>query len=174
MLYYTGGETADFSWDDVTNPAASGYILQIRQVGSTLWTSYPTAYNARFVGDLTTGLSYEYRLIVQYDGAYMGSNKYLSAWQPEQKKPLLSQIQQLNVYPNPVNELLTVEILSEQTGTHIWNLYDVNGKIVMSGENHLTQGVNYFVIETAHLPAGLYLLQSNVNGNMMSSRIIRQ
>jgi hypothetical protein len=175
-VVYSGGETADFTWNWTTalTPAASGYILQVREVGAALWTSYPTATNARFVGDLTTGLSYEYRLVVQFDGITWGATSIQPLVGGGTKETVIEAINILNVYPNPVSDLLTVEILSEQTGTHIWNLYDVNGKLVMSGENQLTQGANYFEIETAHLSTGLYMLQSNVNGVLQTSRIIKQ
>jgi parallel beta-helix repeat protein len=175
-VVYSGGETADFSWNWATalTPAASGYILQVREVGAALWTSYPTATNARFVGDLTTGLSYEYRLVVQFDGNTWGATSIQPLVGGGTKETVIEAMNMLNVYPNPVSDLLTVEILSEQTGTHIWNLYDVNGKLVMSGENQLTQGANYFEIETAHLSTGLYMLQSNVNGVLQTSRIIKQ
>jgi uncharacterized protein (TIGR02145 family) len=80
----------------------------------------------------------------------------------------------IKIYPNPVSDLLSVEINSTVESTHMWQLYDMSGKLVMSGENQLTQGDNNFLIETAHLSAGLYLLQSNVNGVLQTSRIIKQ
>jgi hypothetical protein len=80
----------------------------------------------------------------------------------------------LMIYPNPVNEKLTVEIYSVDVTDHIWNLYDVNGKIIMSGTQKLSAGVNFLYIETMHLSNGLYTLQSNQNGSMQNARVIKQ
>ena len=78
------------------------------------------------------------------------------------------------VYPNPVQEMLTVEIVVTDASDHIWNIYDVNGKLVASGKQTLNSGVNYLSIETAHLSTGLYMLNSNVNGAIQTARIVKQ
>jgi parallel beta-helix repeat protein len=78
------------------------------------------------------------------------------------------------VYPNPVNDLLTVEIYVYDATQHIWNIYDMNGKLIISGEHALVSGKNAITVETAHLTSGLYMLQSNMNGMMRSVRIIKQ
>ncbi len=56
------------------------------------------------------------------------------------------------IYPNPVNEQLTVRIYSEQTSDHSWQLFDMNGKLIQSGSQKLTAGENSMNIETAVLP----------------------
>ncbi len=78
------------------------------------------------------------------------------------------------VYPNPVNDLLTVEIVATESSQHIWSIYDTNGKLIMSGTQALVSGKNTLTVETEHLSSGLYMLQSNVNGLIQSVRIIKQ
>jgi hypothetical protein len=79
----------------------------------------------------------------------------------------------ISVYPNPFKDMLTVEIQAVQSGDFIWNLYDMNGKLIQSGVYSLSLGLNTLEIQTEELAAGLYMLKSNMNGQMHSTRIVK-
>jgi len=79
----------------------------------------------------------------------------------------------INVYPNPVDDLLTIEIQAASSGQHIWNLYSVNGQLIASGRQEFLIGLNQISIETNSLSAGLYLLQTNLNGHIQNFRIVK-
>jgi len=61
------------------------------------------------------------------------------------------------VYPNPVNEVLTIQIETEYANNFTVNLYDVYGKLVMS---EIASG-NTLDIEVSGLPVGMYVLAIN-------------
>ncbi len=169
------GMSADFSWAPVMNPAADAYYLQTREVGMTSVNSYYTTTNSRSVTNMVAGVMYEYRLVVRYSGVSWGA----TSWRPlvsgsKEETTVIQPMNELNVYPNPVSEMLTVELMTTADATHVWKLYDVNGKLVMSGTNTITSGLNYMQIETGQLPTGMYMLQSNFNGMVRTSRVIKQ
>jgi hypothetical protein len=169
------GTSADFSWDAVDNPMATAYFLQIREIGTMSWFPKYTLTNSTTITDLDSLANYEYRLVVRYGSpeiSWGATEIYPLA--PGTKEVVTNISSSFNVYPNPVDDMMTVEINTAENANYIWNLYDVNGKLIMSGTQSITTGLNHIEIATAHLPAGLYLLQSNMNGNMMSSRIIKQ
>jgi hypothetical protein len=80
----------------------------------------------------------------------------------------------ISVYPNPFKDMLSVEIQAVQSGDFIWNLYDMNGKLIQSGVYSLSLGLNTLEIQTEELSAGLYMLKSNMNGKLHSIRIVKQ
>jgi uncharacterized membrane protein len=169
------GTSADFSWDDVVNPMASAYFLQIREIGTVGWYSKYSISSFNTISGLNPLANYEYRLVVRYGSpeiSWGATEIYPLA--PGTKEVVTNISSSFNVYPNPVDDMMTVEINTAENANYIWNLYDVNGKLIMSGTQSITTGLNHIEIATAHLPAGLYLLQSNMNGSMMSSRIIKQ
>lgn len=61
------------------------------------------------------------------------------------------------VYPNPVNDILTIQIETERSSDFNVNLFDVYGKLVMS---RIVSG-NTLEIEVSELPVGMYVLAIN-------------
>ena len=61
------------------------------------------------------------------------------------------------VYPNPVNDVLTIQMETERLGNFTVNLYDVYGKLITSQK---ASGDN-LEIEVGGLPVGMYLLSIN-------------
>ena len=61
------------------------------------------------------------------------------------------------VYPNPVNDVLTIQMETERLGDFTVNLYDVYGKLITSQK---ASGDN-LEIEVGGLPVGMYLLSIN-------------
>jgi hypothetical protein len=172
---YNGGTSASFGWAPVVNPAASDYYLQIREMMfPAVFSSYYTNTNSRSVFDLIAGTQYEYRLIVRYSNVAWGATSWRLLLGGKEDLLVISPQNNLNVYPNPVSDIMTVEINSTATSSHTWNLYDVNGKLVMSGSESLNPGLNYFYIDATQLSTGLYMLQSTFNGTVESTRIIKQ
>jgi len=78
------------------------------------------------------------------------------------------------IYPNPVNDLLTMELFATEASQHTWRIYDTKGRLIMSGSDALLPGKNAIIIETDYLLSGLYTLQSNLNGTMNSVSFIKK
>lgn len=78
------------------------------------------------------------------------------------------------VYPNPASSIVAMELHVAEASHHIWSIYDINGKFIMTGSNVLISGKNSITIETEHLPKGLYLVMSNLNGRVNTTRFIIQ
>jgi len=82
--------------------------------------------------------------------------------------------QTMSIFPNPVDDMLSVELIASQDGECLWKLYDMSGKLVMSGNYSLYPGLNTLSIETVQLTSGLYMLQSVINGSSNTTRFIKQ
>lgn len=83
-------------------------------------------------------------------------------------------LKDFTVYPNPVCEMLNLELTVNKFSQHIWNIYDINGKIILTGSNSLTSGKNSISIDTKHLSHGLYFLNSNIGGMLKTTKFIKR
>jgi hypothetical protein len=170
---YDGGTSADFSWDPVEYPDASDYYLQISGL-----PSIPVPFGTTCSADgLTPGASYNYRLVVRYDFVSWGA----TSWRPLQVNPIskeevltMSAVNALTVYPNPVSDIIIVEVLTTAETVNVWSLYDASGKLLMNGTGTLIPGLNTFELDVSQLSAGLYMLQISFNGTVESARILKQ
>lgn len=80
----------------------------------------------------------------------------------------LNDLIQLNVFPNPTNHSLTIELFSESIEIQ---LVDMTGKIVSSQSGHI--GANE--MNVAQLDAAMYLLKAiDPSGNVIVKRIIKE
>jgi hypothetical protein len=78
------------------------------------------------------------------------------------------------IYSNPVNTNLNLEVNASSTFQFTWTLLDMQGKIILSDENRVDLGMNKLTVSTEHLNAGMYILQTNLNGNISSFKIIKE
>jgi hypothetical protein len=172
VINYDGGNTANFSWDTVS-PNATSHILQLREQGTTSWQNFTSTTNSRFVTGLTPGAHYEYRLVVRYGGVSWGATS-IRPLTSGTKEIAIEEFKPFSHYPNPVSDVLTVEIFSDKESTFNWKLYDLNGKLIQSGMEAIYPGTNSVLVEMSHIPTGLYLLKSEIEGEIRTSKIVRQ
>ena len=162
---YTGTE-ATFIWDPVVNPDASAFYLQTREVGATTWASKYVIANTTTVSGLDDTKTYEYRLIVRYGSPEISWGATEIYVLTGAKETSVAQKTTLNVYPNPVSDVLTISVNSSENGLHIWKLYDMNGKIIAEGIHELSTGTNTCMIDMLKLSAGIYVFHSNILGSL--------
>ena len=76
---------------------------------------------------------------------------------------------QVLVFPNPVFDVLNVNITNSQDNSTTAKLFDANGKLIYM--NNLISGTN--TINMANLPKGIYLLQLINSTEVQNLKIIR-
>ena len=73
----------------------------------------------------------------------------------------------INIYPNPVSDMLHIEVLHKETTGRIYN---ANGQMVKS--NRMVDENDE--INVSELPAGLYILKLNVGDEVMVKRFMKE
>jgi uncharacterized delta-60 repeat protein len=81
-----------------------------------------------------------------------------------------NQSTQLKVYPNPVNDYLTLNLPDNVNDAKL-KLYSMKGELL--GENEVPEN-RPFQIDVRSLPTGLYLLKINFSGNINQVKFIKQ
>jgi hypothetical protein len=67
-----------------------------------------------------------------------------------------------------------MEMFTEQETQVLWNIYDMTGKIVLTGTENINTGYSTINIEGKILPKGVYMLNAFINDQMRSFRIFKQ
>ena len=83
-------------------------------------------------------------------------------------------INDVNIYPNPTNDIITVDFnLTEPLDANLI-IYDAIGKIVANRIiNKKTTGNQSAIIDLSHLSNGLYLVNLTIGSQVISKRIIK-
>ncbi len=87
------------------------------------------------------------------------------------QEDLSVQSQMLKVYPNPVGDILNINLtgMSEAEGT--LSILNVEGKIVLSRQ---LSNAEVFTLDISHLPTGIYLCRYSNANEIKTVKIIKQ
>lgn len=75
------------------------------------------------------------------------------------------------IYPNPVKDWMMVNITSDKIDRAIITLSDMNGKLVLTKNNTLSEGSNYININTHGLSAGTYIVKIQLNDDIVIKKV---
>jgi hypothetical protein len=76
----------------------------------------------------------------------------------------------IQLYPNPVNESLIIESDLFEAGNLVPQLYNVAGQLIPIT---YTRQANKLICNTSHLAPGMYAMQFNVSGTVVSKRFVK-
>lgn len=82
---------------------------------------------------------------------------------------------EIEVFPNPVSELINVSILLKENGLSDYHIYDVKGMVVQSGHNeNAAAGKQQLTIPVNRLAAGMYLLHITTAEGSYATKFIKE
>ena len=80
----------------------------------------------------------------------------------------------MNVYPNPVSNQLTIDLVSEYDLTNVnVNIYDLTGKVLIQVQVDLAIGSNQIPMDVSRLPKGTFLVHINDGLNNQYAKIVK-
>jgi hypothetical protein len=79
----------------------------------------------------------------------------------------------LKLYPNPVAEQLNVSISIQKYATAELAITDIYGRTIWQQSSRVGGNNNVITIDVAHLPAGIYMLQTNIGGQALTEKWIK-
>ena len=85
----------------------------------------------------------------------------------------LERILALNIYPNPVSDVLNLQTNAQTTDTYDLQLFDQNGKQVSSERLMIPSGENIAPIQVANLPTGIYSLILSDGKNQIAKKMLK-
>ena len=78
----------------------------------------------------------------------------------------------LNVYPNPVHDRITVEFNATASGNYSLNIMDMTGRLLSTAANTSIEGLNTQVIDVSNLAKGMYMLELRASDSSEKLRIV--
>ena len=83
-----------------------------------------------------------------------------------------SNTSQISMYPNPVNNKLTVLLDKDNLFNHNISIYNILGEIVYS--NTIENNSNEVTIDLSALATGIYLVALDINGNRVVNKLVKE
>jgi len=80
----------------------------------------------------------------------------------------------LEVFPNPANESITVKFESESTEIGQLFVLDNSGRIIQSTDHPLKKGSNNLYVDVRHLKPGNYFIYLSISQRNTSARFIKK
>ena len=85
--------------------------------------------------------------------------------------PGAANLRNLNIFPNPANTQLTLEIEMGKAAVATYTIYDVLGSMIYQNNTNVIQS-GKFVINTGPIPAGIYFLQIKEGQESVNRKVI--
>jgi hypothetical protein len=83
-----------------------------------------------------------------------------------------SEITNINVYPNPAIDLVRIGISLDKNTNVIINLFDINGKVIITENLRNRSGIFEHNISTSNLSDGIYTLQIITDNGVSTKKVI--
>ena len=154
------------------NPIPSIELFQIwyRAVGDPTWLKKTTTTNSKVLKSLAPSTTYEYKIRTKcLDGDFGEFTALNNFTTLPLRESDMNERSFISVYPNPANGIVTI---SYETSFMVGNLTltDITGKVVLSAT--LTDATTE--INISGIPAGLYIVTTNFDGNSITEKLVIQ
>jgi hypothetical protein len=176
--------TAIVNWEPLTQNATC-YIVAYGLQGTNPanWPQFvvPHPGNTLRMTNLLQGSSYWVRIRTNCSSCALGSGE-LSTWSgtvafstPAQKQNLAENaMSALKVYPNPVQDILQIELPAVEEGKATLTLYALTGEKLLIENLNLQEVGAVTELSLRHLPQGVYLLELKTNQRRFIEKIIKR
>ena len=153
------GTISSYLWTEVSGPNTV--------TGSAMNTSKASITN------LSAGV-YVFQVTVT-DNAGGSSSATMTLMVTQGDAQSVTQVNRLSVYPNPAHSIVYQKVTSSITGKVQISVYDLNGKLVYTGQTTKTSDVLYASVNVSNLAPGMYTIQVNIaNQKTLVSKFIKQ
>jgi len=79
----------------------------------------------------------------------------------------------LELWPNPVNDAINISLIGMRSSRIQLSVVDLNGRVVKSTSNAITNGNNRYSLPVNDLESGMYLLRISDDNNVISRRFVK-
>ena len=81
-------------------------------------------------------------------------------------------IKELSIFPNPVNDKLTIDMLVAENGEMEINLINMMGQKVNEHQVSIVNGQTKLITDVSHLPNGVYTIEIVINKSKLHKKVI--
>jgi len=160
---------ATLNWNDV--PSALQYQISYKTAAGATWTNlYATSLNYMLTG-LSASTAYEWKVKGQCAAGWKDFTTTMSFTTLSTKEETEnSELTEINIYPNPVGDVLNFSVPLAQSGMLQVNIIDLMGHIIISESINATIGSSNVQLDINTLPTGVYLLSVSNNNQLVNTQ----
>ena len=167
--------SAKILWDDVSN--AASYDVHYRKLGKLNWKLKNTTATSRKLGGLTAQTSYEFQVRANCANAFISDWSPLDTFTTAVQKVFVAeepqQVLRMDLYPNPVNDLLTLEWNSDSDAPATISIYDVTGRLMLTSSG-FNAGDEKLQLNVSSLLPGYYVAKMSFGNVKQMAPFIKQ
>jgi hypothetical protein len=78
----------------------------------------------------------------------------------------------VSIYPNPAIDKATLTLSAKKAGNAAYSLSDLTGQEIQKGSINITTGINTLELNVDGMAKGIYLVNININENMLTRKLI--
>ena len=159
-------------WNPV--PDATKYQLRFRQVGAALWFNAVTFTNFRTLNFIIAGATYEYQIRSFCPNGWSDYSPVGTfTANASRESDELTFVEGIELFPNPVNEKLNIQLEMKQNGPVEIIVIDLLGRKVITQSSWLEQGFHLLELNVSILEDGYHLLQIEKEGEKVIKKFVK-
>ncbi len=175
----TSPTTVDISWPTDIDDVKWRIKYRIPGPTGTAWVTLNPTVPMVSLTDLVTGAEYKYKTKTKCAAAWTNwsGNEYFTipnsfSIQNTSIKNRISS-NDINAYPNPVSDHLTIEWFADKSSNTQLQLFNQQGSSVLEQSFDSTKGFNQLELNIENLPTGIYFLKYIENERIATTRIVK-
>jgi len=154
------GTTAKLNWTAVVG--ASFYNVRYRKTGAASWINSTAATNTKNLVGLSVSSNYQFQ-VQAVCGTSTTAWSAAGTWATLNSKgaEVIAAVKEanINIYPNPTQNELNVDLTVEQASIVTLKVVDMSGRVVKQVQTDALEGMNNVTISLGDLSSGIYTLQ---------------
>jgi hypothetical protein len=164
------GTTAKLNWTAV--PGATWYQTRFKPSSSSTWSAPGTAMsNSKNIIGLMLNTSYDWQVRAVCNNSAAGPWSTIDNFTTLASKESVDFATEtinnnVSVYPNPVRDVLTVEVTTEVAQNTVVKVFDMSGRLVKQIQANAEIGVNNIAVNLSDVSAGVYQVQVFANDKL--------
>jgi hypothetical protein len=164
------GTTAKLNWTAI--PGATWYQTRFKPSSSSTWSAPGTAMsNSKNIIGLMLNTSYDWQVRAVCNNSAAGPWSTIDNFTTLASKESVDFATEtinnnVSVYPNPVRDVLTVEVTTEVAQNTVVKVFDMSGRLVKQIQANAEIGVNNIAVNLSDVSAGVYQVQVFANDKL--------
>lgn len=167
---------ATLTWTPTINNVS--YNILYREVGTNAWATALTTDTMYQLINLQPATTYEAQVTIICTGNVSSNVSNMVTFSTDWTvgtNNLPTDLEKLNVYPNPFDESIQLVIDAVNTQDIAIEIYDLSGKLVIVEANQtINQGANTLSINTNQLNSGMYILKIRTEKGVVAKRMVKK
>ena len=159
---------ATLNW---TSTGAAGYSYRVRIAGNPWAGSNGVTTNTKVLTGLTANTTYEYQVISNCGGGIFSTWSNIASFVTGASLKaitgeILSDNNQVSVYPNPTKDKLNIEFIAAVSEDAMVKVMDMTGRVVKVIRASVEAGNNTIEVSLSEFSAGMYTIQLFENNSL--------